>query len=377
MQIPDPVLLTQELLKYQTINPPGNEKEVAEFLGKILSGFGFDVQYPELDKNRLNVIAEKGLSDSRPPIVFTGHTDVVPLGAKPWSVDPFSAEIKDGKLYGRGSSDMKSGVAAMVVAAIRAFENDGPEGGVRLLITAGEEIGCQGARELCENDYNIGEARGLIVGEPTSNKPYIGHKGGLFMNASCTGVTAHSSMPHLGDNAIYKVAKAISAIEKLKFNVEKDDLLGYPTINVGVVKGGLNFNSVPDRAEFTIDIRSTPKLDNEGLLKQLKEAIGNEVTLEPFVDLGPVASDPGDPFVQMVHAEYSKLLDKEAPSRAIAYLTDGSVLQPWYNNVPTVILGPGEAEMAHQTDEFCYVDKIKECTELYYNIIFDGKLEKG
>jgi succinyl-diaminopimelate desuccinylase len=373
MKVPDPIQLTQELIRYQTINPPGNEKEIAEYLGKILADFGFDVRYPELGKNRLNIIAEKGLSASRPPIVFTGHTDVVPLGGSPWTVDPFFAEIKDGKLYGRGSSDMKSGVAAMVCAAIMAFENGEPEGGVRLLITAGEEIGCQGARELCENGYNIGKARGLVIGEPTSNKPFIGHKGGLFMNAYCTGITVHSSMPHLGDNAIYKAARAISAIESLKFDVEEDSLLGYPTINVGVVKGGLNFNSVPDRAEFTIDIRSTPKLSNEGLMQQLKKAIGEEINLETFVNLGAVATEATDPFIQMVNKEFTKLSGDEAPARAIAYLTDASVLQPWYDNVSTVILGPGEAEMAHQTDEYCYVDKINECVKLYYNIIFDGK----
>jgi succinyl-diaminopimelate desuccinylase len=373
MEIPDPVFLTQELIKYQTINPPGDEKEVAEFLGNILSNFGFDVKYPELDKNRLNIIAEKGLSASRPPIVFTGHTDVVPLGASPWTVDPFSAEIKDGKLYGRGSSDMKSGVAAMVCAAIKAFETGEPEGGIRLLITAGEEIGCHGARYLCESGYDIGGARALVVGEPTFNKPYIGHKGGLFMNAVSTGVTAHSSMPHLGDNAIYKVARAISAIEDFKFDVEEDELLGYPTINVGVVKGGLNFNSVPDRAEFTIDIRSTPKINNDDLLRQLKQAVGEELKLEPFVNLGAVSSKATDEFIEMVYEEYFKQTGEKAPARAIAYLTDASVLQPWYNNVPTVILGPGEPEMAHQTDEYCYVGKIKECVNLYYNIIFDGK----
>lgn len=194
------------------------------------------------------------------------------------------------------------------------------------------------------------------------------------MNAVSTGITAHSSMPHLGDNAIYKVARAISTIEDLKLNVEEDELLGYPTINVGVVKGGLNFNSVPDRAEFSIDIRSTTKRSNDDLLRQIKETLGEkEVAVEPFVNLGPVSTLPSEEFVKMVYEEYFKKTGEKASSRAIAYLTDASVLQPWYKNVPTVILGPGEPDMAHQTDEYCYVEKIKECTDLYYNIIFDGK----
>lgn len=371
MTRPDPIALTTELIKFKTINPPGNEREVAEFLGSLLADYNFDIRYHALEENRLNLIAEKGLSSSRPPIVFTGHLDVVPLGAAPWSVDPFSGKIKDGKLYGRGSTDMKSGVAAMVCAAIEAFGQEGPEGGIRLIITAGEEIGCHGARDLYEKKVDIGEARSLVVGEPTSNLPYIGHKGGIVMNASSTGKTAHSSMPHLGDNAIYKAAKAISTIEQLSFDVPEDPLLGKATINVGMIKGGLNFNSVPDSAEFTIDIRSTPQQSNEAFLEQLKKAIGDDIQLKPYVNLQAVFSSETDDFIKMVHKICSAELGEDIPVRAIAYLTDASVLQPWYNNVPTVILGPGEPEMAHQTDEFCYTDKITQCTKLYYNIIMD------
>ena len=365
----DVISFTQELIKFNTINPPGNEAEIARYVGEILIQYGFSLDYPKYAEGRLNVIATKGLSSTRPPIVLTGHLDVVPLGAMPWTKDPFDGDIIDGKLYGRGSTDMKGGVAAMVVAAIESCENRAPEGGVKLILTADEELGCKGAQHLFESGYDVGAASAIIVGEPTSNVPYIGHKGGLYVMAKTTGITAHSSMPELGENAIYKAARAITKLEKLNFDVDKDELLGYPTINVGKINGGLNLNSVPDETEFTIDIRSTTKLKNEHALKLLKEILGKEVALCTMVNLNAISSSISNPFIQMVAAvcdiEYSNKKIKKAAS----FLTDASVLTPWLGNIPTIILGPGKPEMAHQTDEYCAVAKIQESVLLYKEII--------
>jgi succinyl-diaminopimelate desuccinylase len=137
--IPDVISLTRKLISFDTINPPGNEAELAKFVGGVLEEHGFAVDYPVFEKDRLHVLAEKGVINSEPPVVFSGHLDTVPLGAGKWKHDPFAGEIVEGKIFGRGSSDMKSGVAAMMVAAILAFEEGTPEGGVRLIFTAGEE----------------------------------------------------------------------------------------------------------------------------------------------------------------------------------------------------------------------------------------------
>lgn len=368
----DSILLTQKLLAYKTVNPPGNESDAAMFIGDLLAKNGFKVEYVPFEENRLHVIAEKGCSDDTPSIIFTGHFDTVPLGAKSWSVEPFSGEIMDGKLYGRGSSDMKSGVAAMVIAAIQAFEEGPPKNGVRLILTSGEELGCQGAKHLVAKYKKLGKACGIIVGEPTANVPAIGHKGGLYLNLTTSGVTAHSSMPHLGDNAIYKAARAISKIENFDFGVDEDPLLGFPTINVGKVFGGMNINSVPDQAGFTIDARTTTKTDHQKLLKQLKAELGNEVTIETLVDLKAVSSDENDPFVQMVYSVCGVSRGAEGYPKSLPYLTDGSVLQAAYNGAPTIILGPGQPEMAHQTDEFCYTARIGGAVKIYKNIILKG-----
>jgi succinyl-diaminopimelate desuccinylase len=365
----DVIDLTKKLIRFDTKNPPGNERAIAEYCGALLTENGFAVKYPPLAENRMNVIAEKGLSESVPPIVFTGHFDTVPLGLKKWSMDPLGAEIRDGKIYGRGSSDMKSGVAAMICAVAQAFEEASQAGGVRLILTAGEETGCQGACDLEEKKYDLGNAAAVVVGEPTANLPVIGHKGALFMKAQTSGITAHSSMPHMGDNAIYKAARAISKIENFNFSIAKDSLLGYPTINVGMMKGGMNANSVPDHAEFTIDVRSTTLHNHADILKRLNKELGADVVIEPFVDLPPVYTAESEFFVQMVYEICAVTSSKENFPLSLPYMTDGSLLQCYYNGVPTIILGPGQPEMAHQTDEYCYIDKIEKSVEIYKKII--------
>lgn len=363
------ISLTEKLISFNTVNPEGNEKDIAIFVGNLLADNGFTIDFHNLGNNRLTLIAEKGLSNFIPPVVLTGHFDTVPLGEKQWNEDPFSGTIKEGKIYGRGSSDMKGGLAAMMVASIEAFNDTAPLGGVRLIFTAGEETGCHGAKHLADTNYNLGQASAIIVGEPTANIPAIGHKGALYLKVSASGKTAHSSMPELGVNAIYKVARAITKIENFRFNAERDELHGLPTINVGLIKGGKNLNSVPDHAEFTIDIRSTDKIKHSEILERLSGELGKEVTIEVLVDLPPVSTLEISPFVQLVYTVCGINPVKDVLRKSLPYMTDGAVLQKSYNGVPTIILGPGQPEMAHQTDEFCYTTKIEEAVSIYKNII--------
>ncbi len=369
----DAVSLTKKLITFNTINPPGNEAPMADFIGEILSDNGFTVDYSGFEENRKHLIARKGIPDSGKPLILSGHFDVVPLGAREWSNDPFISITKGNKLYGRGSSDMKSGLAAMICAAIGVSEKKFPENGILLILTAGEELGCEGAQGLVKKYRNLGDASAIIIGEPTSNIPAIGHKGAIFLTAVSKGKTSHSSMPELGINAIYKAARAISKIEEFRFNAGKDILLGFPTINVGKFNGGLNPNSVPDHAEFSIDMRTTPQVDHKEILNKLSKELGDDISLKKQVDLPPVSNSEDHPFVQLAY----KICESEGVQysrpRALPYLTDGSVLQDYYNNVPTIILGPGQPEMAHQTDEFCFISKIEQAVNIYKNIIINWR----
>ena len=371
----DVISLTRELISFNTINPPGNESEIASMLGLLLTENGFEVSLPVYDKNRLHLVAEKGVSGAEAPLVLSGHFDTVPLGENAWTRDPFSGETEGDRVYGRGSSDMKGGVAAMTVAAIEATAEFSPLGGIRLIFTAGEELGCQGVQQLVNTHKKLGKARAVIIGEPTANIPAIGHKGALYLRVTTQGKTAHSSMPELGDNAIYKAAKCISKIEAFRFEVERDMLLGYPSINVGKMQGGMNINSVPDHAEFSIDVRSTTKIGHKSVLERLHRELGKDISIETLVDLNPVSTREKDPFVQLVYDICLTDRQDDSWARSLPYLTDGAVLQAFYGGVPTIILGPGEPGMAHQTDEFCSIEKIKQAVSNYKNIILNRRNE--
>lgn len=370
MPIANAIELTQKLVSMNSVNPPGNEAPIAKFVGDLLLANGFTVEYISYGENRSHLVAGKGPKDVL-PIVLSGHLDTVPLGEQEWNYHPFSGKISEGKIYGRGSTDMKGGVAAMIVAAIQAAERN-PDAPVLLMFTAGEETGCQGAKHLVDNYPGLGNAKGLIIGEPTANIPATGHKGGLYLKVTTTGKTAHSSMPHLGDNAIYKAAAAVLKVQNFVFHEDEDPLLGFPTLNVGMFHGGLNLNSVADHAEFTIDARTTTKTSHAKLLNDLQKEMGEKVSIEKLVDLNAVSTEVSHPFVQLVYEACGVTPGDSAFPKSMPYLTDGAILQPAFQGVPTVILGPGQPEMAHKTDEFCFVNKIDEAVKLYTDIILKG-----
>ncbi|MCE4562767.1 M20 family metallopeptidase [Maribellus sp. CM-23] len=371
MPIPDVTDLTRELIRLNTVNPPGNEESAAKLCGAWLAKNGFEVEYIPYEENRLHLVARNKSGKGERPLVFSGHFDTVPFAVENWTVSPLGGDIKDGKIYGRGSSDMKGGLAAMMVAAIRAVRQK-PDADVCLVFTAGEETGCQGAEHLVATYKEFAGAKGIVVAEPTGNIPAIGHKGALYLNITATGKTAHSSMPHLGDNAIYKVARAILKAESFDFEEERHPLLGLSTLNVGKMQGGANLNSVPDYALFTIDARTTPHTRHGDLLQRLTLALGTEVAIETLVDMEAVSTNETDPFVQLVYRACGITGQAAGYPKSLPYLTDGAVLQPAFNGAPLVILGPGEPEMAHKTDEFCCLDKLANAVEIYTKIILKG-----
>jgi len=364
----DAVALTQSLLRFDTVNPPGNEDQCARMLGAALERAGFRTRYHSFGPGRTNLLADVGGQADRLPLCFTGHIDVVPLGNAPWSKDPFAGETDAGRMYGRGSSDMKAGVAAFVAAAIRMAPHLERTPGLTLVITAGEENGCEGAFHL-HRDGVLGRAGAVVVAEPTSNYPFVGHKGAFWLRAVTRGVTAHGSMPDKGDNAVYKAARAVTKLESFRFANPPHPLMGQATLNVGTFHGGLNINSVPDQAAVAIDIRTVPTVDHRELLAALSAQLGPEVELQTLIDLESVYTDPDEPWMQSVFDVMTPILGARPAARAATYFTDAAALNLAYRNPPTVILGPGEPHMAHQTDEYCVVERIAQSVGAYEQII--------
>lgn len=364
----NPLSLTRALLNFDTINPPGQEKACAKYIGQVLESGGFQVTYHEYAEGRTSVVAKIDGNSDKPPICFTGHIDTVPLGGVDWSKDPFNGELEGDKVYGRGTTDMKGGVATMVLAALELAKRPQRKAGLVLVLTAAEETGCLGAAHLAQAGNILGEAGAIVVGEPTSNYPLIGHKGVVWLEACTRGITAHGSMPEQGDNAIYKAARAISKLENFQFQETPHPILGSPTLNVGTISGGLNINSVPDLTKILIDIRTIPNQDNERLYQQLQDYLGEEVELKRVVDTISIASDPEDEWMQEVFRLVTPYLQENLEYRAATYSTDATFLTPAYNNPPTMILGPGEPQLAHKTDEFCHITKLDESQEIYIKI---------
>jgi succinyl-diaminopimelate desuccinylase len=365
----DAVELTKQIVRMNTINPPGDEEACARHLGALLEAAGCSVAYHKLGENRASLVARIGGSHDKAPLCLTGHIDTVPLGAAAWSKDPFAGETDKGRLYGRGTSDMKCGVAAFVAATVALSAKLERSPGLELVITAGEEIGCVGAFDLVRQQGALGRAGAVIVGEPTSNYPYVGHKGAFWLYAKTQGVTAHGSMPERGDNAVYKAARAITALEHFQFENPPHSLMGQATLNVGTVRGGLNINSVPDEAAIAIDIRSVPTSRHDDIRRSLQEQLGSEVELETIIDLDSIYSEPDDPWIQQFFDITEPYLGKRPEPQVATYFTDAAALTPAYGNPPTVILGPGEPQMAHQTDEYCVIEHVRNSVALYQEII--------
>lgn len=357
--------LTRTLIGFETVNPPGDEAACAQYLAGLLQAEGLTPELHAFGERRLNLICRlPGTDASLAALVLTGHLDVVPLGAAPWTHDPFAGALEGDRLYGRGASDMKSGVAAMLRAFVAA-KSRGLARGITLLLTGGEEVGCQGAVHLRRSEpAALGGASAMLVGEPTANRAVRGHKGALFVRATVHGVTAHSSTPELGDNAIYRAARAVLQVEDMRWPAVNGGFLGGSTINVGLIRGGLNANSVPDRAEFTLDVRSGDGLEHGQALAALSDRLGDRVELQPFIDMPPVLTADADPFFQAV----SRAASGRTADGGATFFSDASVFQPHYG-CPTILLGPGEPDQAHQVDEYCHVTRLIEAEAIYGRVI--------
>jgi succinyl-diaminopimelate desuccinylase len=358
-----PVELTQALVRIDTVNPSSAEERASEHVARLLEAGGFSVSRHAFAPGRTSVVARHGRG-ARPPLCLAGHVDTVPFGAARWTHDPLGGEIAGGKLYGRGASDMKSGVAAIVCAALDAAQAD-PAAELLVVVVAGEETGCEGSAHLARTAGALGRAGALVVAEPTGNRPLVGHKGALWLEGRTRGVTAHGSMPERGVNAIYRAAHAVARLEGHRFPVPPDPLLGSPTLNVGTIRGGLNVNSVPDEAVFTVDVRTTPALPNDAARASVAAALGPEVEVGTIVDVGSLRADPGHPWVREVFEAAAPHLEAAPAPESAPYFTDAAVLTPALGGVPTVILGPGELRLAHQTDEWCSVARIEAAAEIY------------
>lgn len=316
----DAVELTRQLVRIPTVGADGQVGRCQALLADILLDHGFTVDRHVMDDGGINLVARYGSQAAR-PLCLSGHVDTVPLGETPWDVDPFGAGLADGKIFGRGTSDMKAGVAAFVAAACR-HARGGSGAPILIVLTTAEETGCRGACSLVAA-RSLEPAQLLLVAEPTRNTVAAGHKGAQWLTVRVRGVAAHGSMPHLGENAALKAAARLRVLEDALVPRHTDHPLGFPTVNVGFLRAGTYINAVPDLAEIGLDLRSIP---GASLLEEAIRALGPDAETETILDLPPVWTDPEDPGFRKAAAIIQSIRpDSDRAPRGVSYFTDASI----------------------------------------------------
>ena len=359
--VPDPVGLALDLVALDSDNPPGREAECAALAGGLLAAGGFDVRLHEFAPGRTGVVA--CLGEPAGGLVLSGHLDTVPLGAAPWSVPP-RGERRDGRLYGRGSSDMKGGVAALLSGVLAAARDCPGAGGLALVLTAGEETGCTGAAAMVRDRVLPGRAGALLIAEPTANAPMLGHRGALWLAARVRGRAAHGSMPELGDNAVLKAARAALALTEYVAGLPTPASGQRPSLNVGTFHGGSKVNMVPDSAVLELDVRFPADLEPGALVDGLRRACP-DLEIEIKSTGHGVDTDPNHPWVQRAFALLEEATGAPAAPGRLPYFTDAGYLCPALGRPPVLVLGPGEPGQAHQTDEWCPESAIRTAARFY------------
>ena len=366
--------LLEEILKINSVN--GNEEQVADCLANHLHKAGIESKKVQYDTGRANLVAEIGKGG--PVLSLSGHMDVVSEGdPKEWATPPFGAVEKDGKIYGRGSSDMKSGLSAMVMAMIELKEAQVEfNGRVRLLATVGEEVGLLGAKQLTEEGY-ASDVEAMIIGEPTGHRIVYAHKGVLSYEITSRGKSAHSSMPELGCNAIDNLIlfynKMMAEFAKL---TAENVALGKFVHNTSVINGGHQVNSVPDLATLTMNVRTTPEVNNsavqkiiETIVKELNETVkGMELEFTLMQSTLPVFSDINSKLVNSAKTEALKMFKEELPLLGAPGGTDAAEYIKGNKDMQIIVFGPGN-ESLHQVDENVEIANYLEMVDLYKNII--------
>jgi acetylornithine deacetylase len=364
--------MIRKLVAFDTTSRNSN-LALIDFVRNQLESEGIDnILVPDETGQKANLYATIGPED-KPGIALSGHTDVVPIDGQDWTTDPWTLTEKDGRLYGRGSCDMK-GFLGCVLAAVPQFRRTRLETPIHLLFSFDEEVGCLGVRHALKvmQDLPV-KPKACIIGEPTSMQVAIAHKGKKSMLAHVHGKECHSSLAPQGVNAVEYAAEAITYLKRMgrRFAAEgpfdHDYDVPHTTVHTGVIEGGTALNIVPKDCKFKFEFRHLPQQSPEDLFAEFRRYV--ETELQP--QMRAVAPETGFGFEQISQfpgldtAEdaditvLAKGLTRANGTTKIAFGTEGGLIQEI--DIPTVICGPGSIEQAHKPDEWVEIAQIQQC----------------
>lgn len=363
----------KSLIQTDTTNPPGNEDAVVDLFKQRCVQENMPYKITEIENNRSNFsVLLKGSGDHKDKLLLSGHTDTVKIGSQKWKYAPFDATIKDGKMYGRGTTDMKSGLAALYLA-LESLNKDGItlKKDVEFLATAGEEVDSIGAHHYVNNE-DMEHISAIIIAEPTQEKVVVGHKGALWIEVKLSGKTAHGAMPEYGVNAVEAMNKVLNLVNQLKeeWHEEKEPL-GSSSISANMINGGIQTNVIPDHCILNVDIRTvTPNIHDQlydAFTRRIKALFSDQdyphVETKILLNRAAILTDEQQTIIQNAQS-----LASSNNVSGVAYYTDGSVFNP-DSQIPTLIYGPGIETLAHQPDEYVEIDAFERSIEYFKNLI--------
>ncbi len=363
--------LTRELLAVDTIDPPGNEEKAAKIMARTLAAEGIESTFQTIAPGRTNLIARLKGSDERAALSMSAHFDTIGVDPASWTRNPFSGEIANGRVYGRGSTDMKGGMAAMAMAAIE-IKRAGTRlrGDLMLHFTAAENSSLLGAKELVSGGHLKGVGA-LLNSEPSSMRLFVAEKGTVWIRATAGGDTGHSAFRdgETGDrgNAIVRLARFIDRIHDLDLKAPPHRHLKPPTINPGTISGGLSAPLIPTHAVCDIDVRLLPGLEPEDVLAAFQAVAGPHITLAILDSKPPVDTPDDDPFVQLCLRALKEETGYAGGPEGVPYYSDCAVIAPVLN-LPMVIIGPGEVGHSGRPDEYCEIDRLEASVRVYRRV---------
>ena len=384
--------LVSKLIQIPSVNPPGFTVNVAGFIKDWLSTHGLSSSTYEYSKDKPNVIAKVG--KGKPVLILNGHMDVVPPGDESrWTHPPFSGKIVEGRVFGRGSTDMKGGLAVIMVvfAELAPIIEEAGAGTLIFSATADEEVGGHtGVEALVKDGVLVGDA--AIITEPSgSTRYYVGEKGLCQVRIVARGKPAHGSLPILGDNAIMRLMKAIERAQEVIDGFNKsisipselvdavrnsaeayleavgasgaklslsdfEKVVGTISFNPGVIRGGSKVNMVPDYAELELDMRVPPGVSPSQVINRLSSGLGGLAEVKVMDVSDPNYTSPSEGIAQLVHEGINKVLGITPKPIIVTGATDGRYLRA--RGIPTIVYGPGELALAHAYDEYVTIEDL-------------------
>jgi len=381
-----------DLVRLPSVNPMGRdvsgdeyfEYQVTDYLERLFDRLGLPWRRQTIEPRRDNIVArldgDVPAEDGGPILMFEAHQDTVPVDGM--TIPPWTPTIREGRIYGRGSCDIKGGMACMLAALSRAAE-ERPRGRPTIVMacSVNEEHGFGGApriHELWEDGSGFlpRAPDAVIVAEPTSLDVVVAHKGALRWRCRARGRAGHSSQPDLGDNAIYRMARVLQALEHYAREVAptlgRHPLVGRPTLSVGLISGGVSVNTVPDCCTIEIDRRVLPDEDPQRAFEHVTSFVAQALAHDPLVEHERpylISSGLSDELSRDFASRLSGTIRRHGGSGqclGVPYGTDAPAFSK--RGIPTVVFGPGSIAQAHTADEWIAIDQLHAASEILYEL---------